>query len=109
MDPDAPDLTFGPQPGDYLSRNRARGVATPPRGPPAGRGQHEFPWLRWLWRPGVHRLTNTLVPVKIYAQTKSDVSLLSAERSISHPPAGCLEPTVHAEFSSTCTISAREN
>jgi hypothetical protein len=23
MDPDAPDLTFGPQPGDYLSRNRS--------------------------------------------------------------------------------------
>ena len=39
MDPDALDLTFGPQPGDYLSHNRARGVATPPRGPLAGRGR----------------------------------------------------------------------
>lgn len=40
-------------------------AATPPGGPPNGRGHHEFPWLGRLWRPAVHRLTNTLVPLKI--------------------------------------------
>jgi hypothetical protein len=35
--PDAPSLTFGPQPGDLLSRDRGRGVASaghPPAAPP---------------------------------------------------------------------------
>jgi hypothetical protein len=63
--PDAPSLTFGPLPGDHLSRDRGRGVATAASaGHPPAAATWEFPWLGRLWRPAVQRLRNTLVPVK---------------------------------------------
>ncbi len=106
MDPDAPDLTFGPQPGDYLSRNRSRGVATPPRGSPAGRGQHEFPWLRRLCRPAVHRFDQHPDPDQDLCPRPNRMSPLQGTR--------CLlaiflldasRPTVTQNFL-CCTISA---
>src|SRR5215211_2851686 len=91
MAPVSPDLTFWPQPGDYLSRNRVRGVATPPTRRP---GPARVPMAQKAVPTGCppfdqHRSRSL-------PQTKSDIPPTRDEMFINHLPAGCLEPTVHA-------------
>jgi hypothetical protein len=105
--PDAPSMTFGPQPGDHLSRTVEE--ASPPPPVPAIRRP------RPLGVPMAWKAVATCCPAfeehagpksRIYAEQKQDVLVLVNEMTFGHLPAEDLEPPVHAELSLTCTTSA---
>jgi hypothetical protein len=94
------------QPGDHLSRDRGKGVATAASAGNRRPRPREFPWLGGLWRPAVQRLSNTQVPVKNLRQnSKQDVPSVNERNDVwTICPVEGLGPTVHAELSSTAQL-----
>jgi hypothetical protein len=90
-------LTFGPLPGDHLSRDRLKGVATAASAGPCRRGHREFPWLGSCGdcRPAFDQHAGP--SQEFYAEPKQDVPPSMDETLFEPLPVEDLGPRVHAE------------